>query len=214
MQTQRYVAIALAVAGLLAVAQTARAEHEKLAKQLSANDLIGMKVKDSQQEDIGKVHDVILNLDSGRAPFAIISHGGTFGTGRTKTAVPLGTLQCASDGKSLQLSATRDQLRAASKTPPGNWAVTENASWVESVDGFYGDPAVVVVNTAERRGTYGTTERQGETRQFVRDPQPKGAELLIQPADHALYERIAESLDTVQIQVDNGVTHIYGNVDS
>src|SRR5215213_7934862 len=137
-----YTGLAAAIAILAVAVETANAEPDKkagMAKQVSANEVIGMKVKNTQDEDLGKVSDLILDLNSGQAPFAVISHGGTFGAGRNKTAVPFQSLQCSPDGKSLTLNATKDQLRAASKTPSGQWAGVRDAEWAQSVDGYYDD---------------------------------------------------------------------------
>ena len=54
---------------------------------------------------------------------------------------------------------------------------------------------------------------EGTDRTYVRDPAPKGAELLMTPADTALCEKVCDSLDLVQVRVENGVTHIYGQVE-
>jgi (2Fe-2S) ferredoxin len=54
---------------------------------------------------------------------------------------------------------------------------------------------------------------EGTDRTYVRDPAPKGAELLMTPADAALCQKVCESLDLVQVRVENGVTHIYGQVE-
>ena len=137
-------------------------------KQLSsANDIIGKKVVNSQNEDLGKVQDLILNFDSGNVPYAIISSGFA---GRSRVAVPLDSLQCAADGKSFTLDATKEAFKAASKTPSERWVIVESAEWTKGVDGYYGQPS---------RERY-ERQRLGEaadTRVFTRDPATvKGAE--------------------------------------
>jgi sporulation protein YlmC with PRC-barrel domain len=76
---------------------TAQADHEKYVgqKQLSANDIIGKKVMNNQNEDLGKVQDLIVNFDSGNILYALISSG--FAS-RSKIAVPLDALQCSRTG--------------------------------------------------------------------------------------------------------------------
>jgi len=216
--TPHYWAAALALASLTLAVQPTRADdYEKqssrntqISSQLTANELIGKKVKNAQDEDLGKVQDLIVSLDSGRVPYAVIAHGGAFGTGRTKTAVPINCLQCSSDGKTLILSATKEQLQAASKTPTGAWSPAANAEWARTVDGFYGEPAAYTMDRNDRQRFQDSTG----TRQFVRDPQPKGAELLMQPADRILCEKVCDAIDNVQVHVENGVATLYGQVES
>jgi sporulation protein YlmC with PRC-barrel domain len=205
--------ISLLAATLVLGVQGTRADHEKDLRTTSsslksANDIIGKKVTNAQDEDLGKVQDVIINVENGTAPYAIIAHGGVFGANRSKIAVPLSSLQCAADGKNLVMSATKEQLQTASKTATGAWAPVAECEWARSVDGFYGQP------TASGRLARDTTEaRDGRT--FVRDPAPKGAELLMTPQDRVLCEKICESVDDVMhVRVQNGVTHLYGQVES
>jgi sporulation protein YlmC with PRC-barrel domain len=204
-------AIALVTATSLLAALAAYGEHDKEASQCqcTASDIIGKKVKNSQDEDLGKVQDLIVNLDSGTVPYAIIAHGGILGAGRSKTAVPLSALQSSSDGKSLILSATKEQLQAAAKVPGSAWGSVTNASWARNVDGFYGQPAA---STGERYAREGLRE-DSDRRTFVREPAPKGAELLMTPEDTTLCRRICESTEFVNVRVENGVTYIYGQVD-
>lgn len=151
-------------------------------KLSTASDIIGKEVRNDQNEDLGKIQDLILSLDSGRVPYAIIAHGGALGIGRTKTAVPVSALQCSGDGKTLTMSATKEQLRAASKTPSDAWVDARDADWAKTVDGFYGEPVTWKKGQAqyERQSLEGVSERK----EFIRDPsQQKGAELLTKPVD-------------------------------
>jgi sporulation protein YlmC with PRC-barrel domain len=197
------------VAGLLMAGTVTRADDNKDARpsrgQCSANEVIGKKVKNLQDEDLGKVQDLIVNFQSGSVPFAIIAHGGVLGAGRTKTAVPLDSLRASDDGKSFILAATREQLRVSTKSPNGGWAEAANSEWAQNVDGFYGTPSM-------NRSRFDPSSPGDRT--YVRDPVPKGAEMLMSPADTALCEKVCDSVELVSIRVENGVTHIYGQVES
>jgi sporulation protein YlmC with PRC-barrel domain len=218
-KTQYHLAACAVLAGL-AFGINARADDDKditlrthrLSSELTASDIIGKKVKNSHDEDLGKVQDIIVNLDSGRAPYAILSHGGTFGAGRTKTAVPLNSLQSSPDGKTLILSASKEQLIAASKTPTGAWSSAQNAEWSRSVDGYYGEPYDYSSDRSDRLRVRDGTE----TREFVRErnTQGAGAQQLMQPADQALCDQVCESIETVQVRVDNGVVKLNGQVEN
>lgn len=203
MQSKISLAACLAIASLALTSVTARADHEK-AKQLSANEIIGKKVINAQNEDLGKVQDLIVNIDSGSVPYAVISSG--LGA-RHKVAVPLDSLQCSGDGKSFTLSATKEDLKAASKSPQGRWAIPENAAWTRNVDGYYGQPSSPERYSRQPGG-------DPDTRVYARDPAPKGAERLMQPADRILCEKICDSIDNVRVDVDNGTAHLYGTVES
>jgi len=220
---KRFILLPLA-ASLMLGAQGICAEYDKdtknlkdtgtLQSQKAASDIIGKKVTNAQDEDLGKVQDIIVNVQNSTAPYAIIAHGGVLGANRTKIAVPLSSLQCSPDGKNLMLSATKEQLQAASKTPTGAWVTVADSEWARKVDAYYGEPA-----PSDRfpRDTQARDPqaRETETRGFVRDPVPKGAEVLMTPQDAALCERICQNVDdVVHVRVQNGVTHLYGQVDN
>src|SRR5215207_2679637 len=145
LKTSTYITIPLVAVGLLLAAPVLRADHENdgvrtMKDQCSANELIGKKVKNLEDEDLGKVQDLIINSDTGTVPYAIIAHGGLFGAGRSRTAVPLDSLKPSNDGKYMVLAATRDQLQSATRTTTGEWAAASQAEWARNVDGFYGNP--------------------------------------------------------------------------
>jgi sporulation protein YlmC with PRC-barrel domain len=203
MQSTIRLAACLVVTSFAFAVASVRADHEK-SKQASANEIIGMKVTNAQNEDLGKVQDLIVNVDSGNVPYAVISSGLL---GQRKVAVPLEALQCSGDGKHFTLAATKEELKMASKSPQGQWGITENAEWTKTVDGYYGRPAPTAVHGRPARTT-------DDARVYNRDPAPKGAERLVQPADRALCEKICSAIDNVQVDVDNGVAHLYGTVES
>ncbi len=221
---RNYLTAALIVATAMSAVPYATADHEKGhydTNQLTASEFIGKKVRTAQDEDVGKIHDLILSLDGDNigVPYAVIAHGGVLGAGRTKTAVPMSSLSCSGDSKSVVFSGTKEQLQAAGRGVSSEWSSATNAHWARSVDGFYGRPYAYSRTSSEARDNRDSRDARDlrdrdETRRYVKDPQPKGAEVLARPEDEALCERICEATDTVQVRVLNGVTHLYGTVQS
>jgi sporulation protein YlmC with PRC-barrel domain len=203
--------VSLLAAGLMFGVQSTRADSEKEMKDRSfnksANEIIGKKVTNAQDQDLGKVQDIIVNVDAGTAPYAIIATGGVLGANRAKVAVPLSSLRCSADGKEFVMSATKEQLQSASRTATGAWAPVAGSDWARRVDAFYGQPA-------PRDRFARDSFREDDSRTYARDPQPKGAELLMTPQDAALCEKICDNVETVHVRVQNGVTHLYGQVEN
>lgn len=228
-QMNHYLIAATMVAALAFTTSPARAEHDKEFKrsnQAKASEIIGKEVKNTANENLGKIDDLIIDTSSGAVPYAIIAHGGALGVGRTKTAVPMSALECSADGKHLTLAASKEDLKTASKAAPGNWN-SSDATWVKSVDGFYGqsqfggndrsDRAFDRSDRSDRNyDRSDRTDRSYDTdkRLYVRDPQQKGAEALMNPADSILCEKVCDSVDAVQVSVQGGVVTLRGTVDS
>lgn len=196
--------------------------HSTKAGGKSVSQLIGQPVVNDHEEKLGKVHDVIVDTDTGKAPYAIIALNKEISSTQNKIAVPLRDLKCSTEGKPITLRATPDSLRTATKNLSGEWVSARDAAWSQKVDGFYGSSASteqgITQEGARDVGTRDAGARDAgareakDSRTFVRDPAPKGGELLIAPQDQALVEKICENVDVVHVRVQNGVTHIYGAV--
>jgi len=185
----------------------------------TASDIIGKEVRNANDESLGKISDLIVSLDTGRVPYAIVAHGGALGVGRTKTAVPIGEIQCSADHKTVLMSATKEDLKAASKTCPDTWPRGRNTEWSRHVDGFYGQPSAFASWRFEREPLDGSLDRK----QYVRDPNEKGATRLMKPADVEIYRRLSTTLrsdatpvptDGYKITVEEGVVTLRGQVDT
>jgi hypothetical protein len=141
------------------------------AAEQKASEIIGMVVHSDTGERLGKVHDLIVSLDSGFAPYALVGYGGALGVGETKVAVPLTDLKRGGE-KQLTLSATKAQFEAASSTPTGAWTSVADEDWAKNVDRFYGQPSPMTASRFERQESSGI----GSGREPVRNPSDrKGA---------------------------------------
>ena len=55
---------------------------------LASTSIIGDKVKNFEGVDLGKVKELLLNAESGKIEYGVISHGGIAGIGAKDIAVP------------------------------------------------------------------------------------------------------------------------------
>jgi sporulation protein YlmC with PRC-barrel domain len=200
---------------------------------LQASRIVGHEVFNDQGERLGKVQDLIISLNSERVPVVILEYGGILGMDETHVAVPLRDLKCSGADKLLTLSATRDQLQAASTTATGGWAFVANEDWAKHIDHFYGQPTLAGMNRFERQPMRGmkadhefvrerTEPNKGSTALGTTDKtDPKANEALAKPDDAALMKQInkliADALgkttpDQVKVTVEQGVVTLKGNV--
>jgi hypothetical protein len=138
---------------------------------LGATHILGREVRNDVGERLGIVQDLIVNLDSEMARFAIIKSGGTLGIGGTRVAVPLADLKWSADSKEFIMAATKEEIQSASTAPTGGWAFAANQEWAERVDRFYGDPGKLEISDLARPSSTGA----GDNGEFVRDvahPEP------------------------------------------
>ena len=116
----------------------AGAAGDRLYSAAKASDVIGMTVKNYQDEKLGTVEDLAVDLESGRVVQVILSAGGVAGVGSRLSAVPPGALHHDVANKVLHLDATKEKLRSAPEFKSGQWAEHSDAPHLSSVYTYYG----------------------------------------------------------------------------
>lgn len=115
-----------------------------------ASDLIGMTVNNNQNEKLGKVEDLAVDVESGRVVQVILSTGGFLGIGDTLTAVPPGALHRDVTNKVLNLDADKEKLKGAPKFEMSNWAEYSDSNHLAEVYNYYGqEPAFGFIQTGD-----------------------------------------------------------------
>ena len=75
------------------------------------NDIIGKTVYNENDQQVGKIEDLIVGPDSAIS-FAIVSAGGFAGVGRHEVAIPVRQIQLQDDGKFVLRGATAGAIRS------------------------------------------------------------------------------------------------------
>jgi hypothetical protein len=61
---------------------------ERITSPAKASEIIGKEVDNSQNEKLGKVSDLILDVEAGRVALVVVNSGGVLGVGAKSIAVP------------------------------------------------------------------------------------------------------------------------------
>lgn len=88
---------------------------QQSSSEVSADDLMGSTVYDSQDQKIGEVNDLIMD-DQGKIQAAVIGVGGFLGMGEKDVAVKFDELQSRTEDDGdirVMLNATKEQLKSA-----------------------------------------------------------------------------------------------------
>jgi hypothetical protein len=111
------VALAWAWTGSSAIAA------ENYSDLLRGSEVKGAKVKNLQNEEIGDIHEILVEPVAGLLRFAVLSVGNFLGMGDTKVAVPWLAFQITKEGDKPQLvvDATKDRLKNAPRVEGENY---------------------------------------------------------------------------------------------
>ena len=106
-------AAGLLAASTLVTVPVLAADNVQTQDELRTSKIVGAKVYNDANENIGSVEDILLKAD-GSMDEVVLSVGGFLGIGDKYVAVPYSDLKISRDGNSLKITtkATKDSLKA------------------------------------------------------------------------------------------------------
>lgn len=111
-------------------------------KAISATTAIGDDVKNPMGENLGEIKEVMIDVDSGRVAYAVLSFGGLFGLGDKLFAIPWEALTLDADDHAFILDVSKEKLENAPGFDKDNWPSTAEyeAGWLLEVYEYYDYP--------------------------------------------------------------------------
>ena len=110
------------------------------ASVLPASAINGTQVTNKDGEDLGKIEDLVIDVEYGRILYAILSFGGFMGMGSKWFAIPWRKLEPSSTEKKFALEVTKESLTSAEGFDKDNWPEMDR-NWGKAIDEHYGvDP--------------------------------------------------------------------------
>ncbi len=118
--------------------ERSRAKVLPIPRVVSASSLTKNKVTNMKGEDLGRIDDVMVDLETGRIAFAILSTGGFLGRESRLLAIPWEALTLSLHDKKFVLNVTRDTLAQAPGFTKNNPPDSSNLGWLVEIYRFYG----------------------------------------------------------------------------
>ena len=109
-----------------------------MANLVKASDFKDAKVKNRANEDLGKIDDFMIHLDSGKIAYAVLSFGGVLGIGNKLFAVPWSALSLDGYRRDLILDVDKERLKNAPGFDKDSWPDMADTKWGENIHKFYG----------------------------------------------------------------------------
>ena len=106
-------------------------ETAKQPKVLTANTLRGDKVTNAQGEDLGKVEEIMLELETGKVAYVVLSFGRVSWMPNNKLfAVPWGSFSISFHDKKFILNVSKETLKSAPGFDRDKWPDTPDFGWL------------------------------------------------------------------------------------
>ena len=105
---------------------------------ISTTTLIGDNVVNRTGESLGKIEELMLDLEKGRVAYAVLSFGGVLGMGEKLFAVPFEALKLDATREHFTLDVDTDKMRNAPGFDKKNPPQASDRTWGAEVYKFYG----------------------------------------------------------------------------
>ncbi len=112
---------------------------KEMRRTMSAGSLIGDKVVNMDGEDLGKVEEIMLDVNTGHVAYAVLSFGGVLGVGNKLFAIPWQALALSEKDKQFYLNVSREHLENAPGFDKDDWPdYASNPQGLNDVYAYYG----------------------------------------------------------------------------
>ena len=204
--------------------QAVQPNHYQGTSGFRASQIIGQPVRSASGEVLGKVEDLVVNLQADSVPCAIIEYGGAFGViGQTKVAVPLQDLRWSNRTRELTVNATKQQFETASSAPTGRWVAVQEQGGLQNVNRFFGQPGSAVQSQYEQQempGTYQGREPVRNPSDQVATPNqpiysttsPAANDQLAAQVNAVVQQDVESGSRNIQTVIKNGVVTLQGRI--
>ena len=104
---------------------------------MGADTLIGNSVCNLENEDIGEIKEIMLNVANGNIEYAVLSFGSFLGMGEKLFAVPWGALKLDTEHKRFLLNITKERLKNAPGFDKDRWPDLADKTLSNDLHSYY-----------------------------------------------------------------------------
>jgi len=104
---------------------------------MGVNTFLGGDIYNRQEENLGDIKEIMLNIHTGRVAYAVLSFGGFLGIGEKLFAVPWNALKLDHNKKCFVLNVEKEHLKSAPGFDKDNWPNMADPVWEKEINSYY-----------------------------------------------------------------------------
>ncbi|MHA6287682.1 PRC-barrel domain-containing protein [Maricaulis sp. CAU 1757] len=104
---------------------------------LSAGSLTGDKVVSTDGDDLGHIEELMIDPNSARVEYAVLSFGGFLGLGDKLFAIPLTEMTVDRKNERIVLNVEKERLKEAPGFDKDNWPDFADTTFRSTIDQYY-----------------------------------------------------------------------------
>jgi len=189
--------------------------RQGITKPNKASCLIGMEVRNQENEKLGDIKDLVLDLPSGRISYLVLSSGGFLGFGERLVAIPPTAIQVSADAEHLVINADKPKIMNAPTFAKTSWPDPKSADfetyWTSDREAMGGASAGVSVGADSGRGgrnDYGGDTGDPQRNHRVQSAFPSNRKTIAKAENHSFKGRITAinpEARTMTVEGEDGV---------
>jgi sporulation protein YlmC with PRC-barrel domain len=113
-------------------------EHGPGPALMGADTLLGNDVYNLAGNDLGDIKEILLDMQTGRVSYAVLSFGGFLGMGSKLFAVPWRALKLDTVNKRFILDVAKERLENAPGFDKDSWPDMADPTWANDLHTYYG----------------------------------------------------------------------------
>jgi sporulation protein YlmC with PRC-barrel domain len=106
--------------------------------RLKARTIIGYDIRNPEGEDLGKIDNLMVNLEKGEIEYVVVEFGSFLGLGGKLFAVPFKELKFDPAGNIFLLNRDKEYLKKSPGFDKDHWPDTNDHSYFNNVTMYYG----------------------------------------------------------------------------
>lgn len=116
------------------------ADANRPVERLTATSIIGDSVENPKGEVLGKIEELMINLDTGKVDYAVVQSGGVLGVGKKLFAIPFEHMEINEDKEIFVLDRDKDYVKNSPGFDPSHWPGTNDHSYFDDVNTYFKPP--------------------------------------------------------------------------
>ena len=104
-----------------------------------------MIVYNHKDEDLGDIKEIMLDVNSGRIAYAVLSFGGFLGIADKLFAVPWSALKLDTANKRFLLNVEKKSLESAPGFDKDDWPDMADPTWQNTINSYYGTNLILIL---------------------------------------------------------------------
>ncbi|TAL62857.1 MAG: PRC-barrel domain containing protein [Legionella sp.] len=104
---------------------------------VNVNNVVGVDVKNAQNENLGEIEAVMLDKATGQVAYVVLSYGGFLGMGDKLFALPWHIFSYDDSEDCFKIPLDKEKLKNSPGFDKDHWPDMSSSTWRNSINSYY-----------------------------------------------------------------------------